>query len=319
MKHPFRRAAARFIDYLLWSMATVLILGEKMGDIRSPSWLFYASFWVYVPIEAALVSIFKTTAGKAMLGIYVTRENGDRLDFAQSIKRAVAVFGAGMGCFLPYASLFLPFYALYRLVRYGSLFWDAGVSVACVATTRTTKAVLIAFLAFLTIGYGLTARVLWLSRDIDLPKIEDRFARTFFDGIPPKMLDALSENSILSAEAAEKTAADLAQIQTMLKQASEELARGKEKARLRIARIPAAELRAIRNNALDDFVARADSFLFAESMRVSLFESIIAPFKDADRNRPVFINGRPHYDDAELNRQYDNFMANLQAFLLSFE
>ena len=53
MKHPFRRAAARFIDYLLWSMATVLILGEKMGDIRSPSWLFYASFWVYVPIEAA--------------------------------------------------------------------------------------------------------------------------------------------------------------------------------------------------------------------------------------------------------------------------
>ena len=75
-------------------------------------------------------------------------------------------------------------------------------------------------------------------------------------GEAARLLNALSENSILSAEAAEKTAADLAQIQTMLKQASEELARGKEKARLRIARIPAAELRAIRNNALDDFVAR---------------------------------------------------------------
>lgn len=319
MKHPFRRAAARFIDYLLWSMAMVLLLGEKMGDVYSPSWLFYASFWVFVPIEAALISVFGTTAGKAMLGVRVAGADGKRLSFARSIKRSVAVFCAGMGCFLPYASLILPLYALFCLVRRGTLFWDAGVSVECVATSRATKAVLAAFLVFLTVGYGLTARAIWLSRDVDLPEIEDAFAKNFFGGIHPKMLKALSEKSILSAEAAEQTAADLAQIQNMLKQAGEDLERAKNRARLRIARIPAAELRAERNDALDDFTARADSFLFAESMRVSLFENLIAPFRDADRNRLVFINGRPRYDDAELNRQYDNFMANLQAFLLSFE
>lgn len=40
MVYPFRRAAARFIDYLLWGMLAVAVLGERTGDVRSPSWLF---------------------------------------------------------------------------------------------------------------------------------------------------------------------------------------------------------------------------------------------------------------------------------------
>lgn len=29
MTYPFRRAAARFIDYLLWGMLVIAVLGEK--------------------------------------------------------------------------------------------------------------------------------------------------------------------------------------------------------------------------------------------------------------------------------------------------
>lgn len=70
MVYPFRRAAARFIDYLLWGMLAVAVLGERTGDVRSPSWLFYASFWGYVFVEAVLISVFATTIGKRLTGIY---------------------------------------------------------------------------------------------------------------------------------------------------------------------------------------------------------------------------------------------------------
>ena len=86
MLYLFRRAAARFVDYLLWGMLAVAVLGEKTGDVHSPSLFFYIFFWGYVFVEALSISIFATTVGKRLLGIRIYGLDSKNLKFFPSRK-----------------------------------------------------------------------------------------------------------------------------------------------------------------------------------------------------------------------------------------
>lgn len=317
MVYPFRRAAARFIDYLLWGMLAVAVLGERTGDVRSPSWLFYVSFWGYVFVEAVLISVFATTIGKWLTGIYVYGPDGKKMPFLFSLKRAVLVFGAGMGFFLPYVSLVLPIYAFYRLVKYKTVFWDmvSDSTVKAVKTTLLDKLLLVAFAVFLLTGYLLTARTAFVHREPDFAVIEDSVLTSYFDDIRPQMIRALSEESVLSPEAAVQTGRSLKRIQKMLQYQKEELILIKDQLQQRIDKMPIEELRRTRQKQLDAVMTKMNNFLFAESMRISLFENILEFFKSAEKNKYVFVNGRPVFQDPEMRRQYDNFMMQLQTFL----
>ena len=79
--------------------------------------------------------------------------------------------------------------------------------------------------------------------------------------------------------------------------------------------MPIEELRRIRQKQLDAVMTKMNNFLFADSMRVSLFENILDFFKSAEKNKYVLVNGRPVFQDPEMRRQYDNFMTQLQTFL----
>ena len=308
MVYPFRRAAARFIDYLLWGMLAVAVLGGRTGDVRSPSWLFYVSFWGYVFVEAVLISVFATTIGKRLTGIYVYGPDGKKMPFLFSLKRAVLVFGAGMGFFLPYVSLVLPIYAFYRLVKYKTVFWDmvSDSTVKAVKTTLLDKLLLVAFAVFLLTGYLLTARTAFVHREPDFAVIDD---------IRPQMIRALSEESVLSPEAAVQTGRSLKRIQKMLQYQKEDLILIKDQLQQRIDKMPIEELRRTRQKQLDAVMTKMNNFLFAESMRISLFENILEFFKSAEKNKYVLVNGRPVFQDPEMRRQYDNFMMQLQTFL----
>ncbi len=317
MVYPFRRAAARFIDYLLWGMLAVAVLGERTGDVRSPSWLFYVSFWGYVFVEAVLISVFATTIGKRLTGIYVYGPDGKKMPFLFSLKRAVLVFGAGMGFFLPYVSLVLPIYAFYRLVKYKTVFWDmvSDSTVKAVKTTLLDKLLLAAFAVFLLTGYLLTARTAFVHREPDFAVIEDSVLTSYFDDIRPQMIRALSEESVLSPEAAVQTGRSLKRIQKMLQYQKEDLILIKDQLQQRIDKMPIEELRRTRQKQLDAVMTKMNNFLFAESMRISLFENILEFFKSAEKNKYVLVNGRPVFQDPEMRRQYDNFMMQLQTFL----
>lgn len=317
MVYPFRRAAARFIDYLLWGMLAVAVLGERTGDVRSPSWLFYVSFWGYVFVEAVLISVFATTIGKRLTGIYVYGSDGKKMPFLFSLKRAVLVFGAGMGFFLPYVSLVLPIYAFYRLVKYKTVFWDmvSDSTVKAVKTTLLDKLLLVAFAVFLLTGYLLTVRTAFVHREPDFAVIEDSVLTSYFDDIRPQMIRALSEESVLSPEAAVQTGRSLKRIQKMLQYQKEELILIKDQLQQRIDKMPIEELRRTRQKQLDAVMTKMNNFLFAESMRISLFENILEFFKSAEKNKYVLVNGRPVFQDPEMRRQYDNFMMQLQTFL----
>lgn len=314
-----RRAAARLVDYLIWGMLAAAVLGDKIGNITAPSLLFYAAFWIYLFVEAFQISFFATTAGKRLLGIYVFDQNGEKLSFLKSFKRAFLVFAVGMGLFLPYISLFFPLCVLVWSVKRKTFFWDLVVpdDVRFLKTTLIDKIVLICFMIFLASGYFATARVAFLYREPDFTSLENSILTPYFEKIRPQMVQALSEESVLSPQAAEQTAKELSEIQQHLQYQREEIILLKDSVQTQFDKMPEGGWKKLRQEQTDLFFEKLDRFLFTESMRVGLFENILDFFKSEERNKYKIIDGRPVFEDPEMMRQYDNYMMQLQIFLTS--
>ena len=313
----FKRTAARFIDYLLWGMLTVTVLGDKTGDIRSPSRLFYLSFWIYPFIEAALLHFFATTAGKKMTGVYVFDTEEKKLSYGTALKRSFSVFCAGMGLFLPYVSLVLPLCAAVSILRRKNVFWDkaAACTTRCVKTSRTDKTILLAFLCFLTTGYFLTVRTMFLHREPDFSAIEEDVLENYYEKIRPRIINALSPETVLTPQAAAKAIEELKEIQKQLQEQKNKNLLIREVLEKRFDRMSIDEVKTIRQQQLNAVLAGLDSFLFSERMRIGLFESILTSFASEEKNKHVFDGEKPVFEDEEMNRQYDNYMTQLQTFL----
>lgn len=312
---PFRRAFARFIDYLLWGMLAVVVLGDRIGSVHNPSRAFYLSFWVYPFFEAVLISLFGTTFGKRLAGIRVLDENGNRLALYLSLKRAFLVFGAGMGCFLSYISLLFPILGCYGLVKYRTTVWDKYTP-AVVFVEKTTvidKLVLAVFMTFLASGYLLTVRSLTRPPP-DLSFIEDMFATAYSEKIRPVMLEALSENTLLYPDQVAAAGQTLQTVQKMIDHENRSFARIHNGIQDRIDAMPFGPARRRQQEALNILTDRVGSFLFTESIRASLFENILGFFQSAE-NKYQMVDGRPVFTDETLARQYEIYMMQLEAFL----
>ena len=311
-----RRAAARLIDYLLWGMLTVTVLGSKAGEFQSPSLFFYASFWIYLFVEASLVSSFATTAGKRLLGIYIFDQNEKKLSFGHSLKRSFLVFGVGLGFFLPYVSLVLPICVIFWIVKRRSVPWDtiAQDVVACVKPTVTDKVLLTCFVAFLATGYFITLRIAFLHREPDFSVMEESIFTSYTEEIRPQLVQTLSEEAVLTPQAAAQAIEELSKIQLQLQHKKEELDLMNNKLQKQFDKMSIRELKEYRQNQLNTVFKKLDSFLFSEKMRISLFESILEFFKSA--REYTIVDGFPVFKDTEAARQYDNYMMQLQTFLL---
>ena len=316
-----RRAFARFTDYLLWGMLTVTVLGDQVGNIYSPSLPFYASFWIYVFIEAALISSFGTTLGKKLTGIYVLDRERKNLSFFTSLKRSFCVFGGGLGFFLPYISLIAPLCVAVFVVKRRTFPWDTALpdTVDCVRITVWNKLLLAAFVAFLGTGYFITARLVFLYQKPDFTAVEEGVLRPYFEKIRPQIVEALSEESVLSPQAAVQTLQKLESIQQQLQQQQEELRFIGAEMQKQLDKMPAGEWKALRKEQISSLFEKINGFLFAEGMRIRLFKNILNFFQDENKNKYTLVDGRPVFEDPELKRQYDNYMMQLQNFLMSEE
>lgn len=317
MMFLLRRSVARFIDYLLWGMLTVLILGDKAGDLMAPSYLFYASFWIYMIVEALLVSIFGTTFGKRLLGVYIFSQNEEKLSFFNSLKRSFLFFGICMGFFLPYVSLLSPLIAFAWWLKKKNFPWDTLVPdvVISINTTLLDKVVLTGFVLFMASGYFMTMKTALLYAGTDFDALESELLQPYFEDIRPQLVKALSEESVLSVSAARETMAALSSVQQQMQKRREEIVLVKEALQKRIDKMPNVEWRHIHQDKLNDFFNKTDLFLFAESMRIGLFENLIDFFTSEEKNKYVMIDGSPVFEDEEMMRQYDNYMTQLQTFL----
>lgn len=166
-------------------------------------------------------------------------------------------------------------------------------TVKTVKTTLLDKLLLTAFAVFLLAGYLLTARTAFVHREPDFAVIEDSVLTSYFNDIRPRMVRVLSEESVLSPEAAVQTGRSLKRIQKMLQYQKEDLILIKDQLQQRIDKMPIEELRRIRQKQLDAVMTKMNNFLFAESMRVSLFENILEFFKSAEKTSMFLLTAVP--------------------------
>lgn len=93
---PWLRFIARFFDYslfgtLLWILRTFALGHQPLGAYAT---LLPFEFFVWIPVEAYLLSTLGTTPGKFLLRIQVQPRKRKKLDFFSALRRSF-MFGFG--------------------------------------------------------------------------------------------------------------------------------------------------------------------------------------------------------------------------------
>lgn len=123
---PWLRFFARQFDYLAFGFVSVIVISlltPAVLDLPEMALTpILALLWI--PFEAAFVSIFAATPGKWLLGIRVTAKRGDLLSFQAAISRSFLVWFIGMGLGVPILSLLANALGYRELKTNASTRWD---------------------------------------------------------------------------------------------------------------------------------------------------------------------------------------------------
>lgn len=148
---PWLRFIARFFDYslfgfILWGLRTLTLGHQPLGQYAT---LLPFEFFVWIPVEAYLLSSWGTTPGKWLLNIQLQPERGKKLDFHFALKRSFLVWFRGLGMDIPVINFFCLLIAYQKLSLLKTTSWDreTRVLVFCrpVATWRLYLVSLVAF------------------------------------------------------------------------------------------------------------------------------------------------------------------------------
>lgn len=104
--HPWRRYAARMLDYTLLSTVIRFILFVIFRIRPISGFLLYLLLNIgygllYVPVEALMLHLWGTTLGKWVMGIRLEYIQGGNLPLGAAFRRAFRVYKGGMGFCLP--------------------------------------------------------------------------------------------------------------------------------------------------------------------------------------------------------------------------
>ena len=104
--HPVRRYIARCLDLTLITMLlraflVMLIRVRPYNDTVLEIFTPIIGYILCLPASALLLHVFKTTAGKWLMGIYLEDPNGGRLSFKSAFIREINVIIAGFGFYIP--------------------------------------------------------------------------------------------------------------------------------------------------------------------------------------------------------------------------
>jgi uncharacterized RDD family membrane protein YckC len=136
VQRPGRRFGARVVDTIVYGMVISFVAGLLMPDLatRMPTDPAKLNPLIKIPITLGLALIdglvfhlWGTTPGKALFGIRVTTEDGDRLSMSQSFARALQVWVLGLGAGLPLLDLFVPLVSFFHLRGGNPTFWDKAM------------------------------------------------------------------------------------------------------------------------------------------------------------------------------------------------
>jgi hypothetical protein len=121
-----RRFFSRAIDLLLaWLLVTglsAIFIPAVTNEPAALLWILTGAAWI--PIEAALLSIWRTTPGKWLLRSRI--ESPTRLTFWAALDRSSTVFCWGLGCLIPGVSALCCGVGYQNLTHAETTRWDRG-------------------------------------------------------------------------------------------------------------------------------------------------------------------------------------------------
>ncbi|HET7563197.1 MAG TPA: RDD family protein [Rhodanobacteraceae bacterium] len=137
----WRRYFARMLDTivlgsLVWfALATFLAafvpdayqaLYGHVSLLNNPVSRTFLTFVVVIPVEAWILGMTGTTAGKWLFGVRVTHADGRAIGFLRALRREGRVFLQGLALGIPLFSMIAMIVAFIRLKDDGVAGWDAG-------------------------------------------------------------------------------------------------------------------------------------------------------------------------------------------------
>jgi hypothetical protein len=130
--HAWSRWLARLLDLNLFFPVVLAANGVDLTNLRmtqvgelSP-FLVPGTVLLWVPIEAVLLALLGTTAGKALFAIRVTSASGGRPPLGAALLRSIRVAVQGMGLGISFVMIATWALGYFRLTRSGAAAWDEG-------------------------------------------------------------------------------------------------------------------------------------------------------------------------------------------------
>jgi len=157
---PWVRYCARGIDYLLFSPIAGFVFAIFAPSLLDTPEIFInmliSFIWVFV--EATLLSTWGTTPGKWLLRTTLRDSAGNKLTFPRALDRSFSVWWRGMGIGFPIVTLITLIVAYGKLTKEGVTTWDQKggfvVSHNKIGTLRTIVAILFFMGFFLLYVYA---------------------------------------------------------------------------------------------------------------------------------------------------------------------
>lgn len=310
-----KRVLARFTDYLIWGIiSSFVILASSLCNAFqniNPIYCIYAamfvSFLIYPVVEAACVARFGTTVGGRLAGISILAQNGEKLSFKASLKRAYLVYAVAMGCFLPILSVICPLVAAVFAIKGKTFLWDAksGSTVQNKKSSLFAKIVLTAFYVLLFAGVGFAAKNTY--NIFTQSNVENVIFMQYWEDSRPIMEEIISEDAFSSPENVKKTAQNLKKLQQLILKYHQDYDAIYVDQLKEIENLPSSEEKVRVFHEIDARSEALRMHWFAQSLRLSMLENIVAFFDEAN-GKYHFENGQPVFDDPDLMQAYQNFI-----------
>lgn len=124
--HPWLRYLAKWIDCAITGVLAVKIIFSGSSPVPAYASIFGSilAIFIWMPIEALLLSTIGTSPGRWVTGLRVVGKNGERLTLGDALTRTVNLSFWGLAFAIFPIALFTIYYAYKNLKSTGGTKWD---------------------------------------------------------------------------------------------------------------------------------------------------------------------------------------------------
>ena len=129
--HSWRRFFARSIDTALCGLPVTFLLYVVLRTVPGDSaWMDFliglVGWGVMFLVEPLLLARYGTTPGKWIMGITLTRPDGERLSYREGLERTVLLFCCGEAFSIPLVNIGFNIWSYHKYTRGRELAWEYG-------------------------------------------------------------------------------------------------------------------------------------------------------------------------------------------------